>query len=86
VHPAAPLEEITEARPTGIPSRGLAALLKEQRYSTAFFQSSTENFENLRDLVENFGYAEYYPLEPSMRATRRASSGRTASATRTTSC
>ena len=57
------VEEITEARQSGIPSRGLADLLKEQRYSTAFFQSSTENFENFRDLVENFGYAEYYPLE-----------------------
>src|SRR4051794_14082769 len=33
------VEEITEARPGGIPSRGLADLLKEQRYSTAFFQS-----------------------------------------------
>jgi lipoteichoic acid synthase len=57
------VEEITEARPAGIPARGLAALLNEQRYSTAFFQSSTEDFENFRDLVENFGYAEYYPLE-----------------------
>jgi lipoteichoic acid synthase len=57
------VEEITEARRGGIPSRGLADLLKEQRYSTAFFQSSTENFENFRDLVENFGYAKYYPLE-----------------------
>ena len=58
------VEEITEARQGGIPARGLPNFLKEQRYSTAFFQSSTENFENyLRDLVENFGYAEYYPLE-----------------------
>src|SRR3954452_10901652 len=57
------VEEITEGRQGGIPSRGLADLLKEQRYSTAFFQSSTENFENFRDLVANFGYAEYYPLE-----------------------
>jgi lipoteichoic acid synthase len=57
------VEEITEARQGGIPSRGLADLLNEQRYSTAFFQSSTENFENFRDLVKNFGYAEYYPLE-----------------------
>jgi lipoteichoic acid synthase len=57
------VEEITEARPGGIPAQGLPDLLKEYRYSTAFFQSSTENFENFRDLVENFGYAEYYPLE-----------------------
>lgn len=57
------VEEITEARQGGIPARGLADLLKEQGYSTSFFQSSTEDFENFRDLVENFGYAEYYPLE-----------------------
>ena len=57
------VQEITEARHNGIPSRGLADLLNEQRYSSAFFQSSTENLENFRDLVENFGYAEYYPLE-----------------------
>jgi hypothetical protein len=47
----------------GTPLAGRTAVTtgaKEQRYSTAFFQSSTENFENL---VENFGYAEYYPLE-----------------------
>jgi arylsulfatase A-like enzyme len=49
------IEEITEARQGGIPLRGLAALLKEQGYSTAFFQSLTENFENFRDLVRNFG-------------------------------
>jgi lipoteichoic acid synthase len=57
------VEEITEARQGGIPSRGLAALLREQGYSTAFFQSSTENFENFRNLVRNFGYDQYYPLE-----------------------
>ncbi len=57
------VEEITEAEPGRIPAKGLPALLKEQRYSTAFFQSSTENFENVSALVRNFGYGGYYPLE-----------------------
>jgi lipoteichoic acid synthase len=52
-----------EAKPGGISIRGLAGLLKEQGYSTVFFQSSTENFENFRDHAKNFGYEEYYPLE-----------------------
>jgi lipoteichoic acid synthase len=38
-------------------------LLKDQGYKTVFFQSSTEDFENFRGLVKNFGYEEYYPLE-----------------------
>ena len=57
------VEEITEAQSGGIPARGPADLLKEQGYSTAFFQSSTELFENFRGLVRNFGYDQYYPLE-----------------------
>ncbi len=57
------VEEITEARPNDIPARGLPALLKEHGYSTAFFQSSTELFENFRALVRNFGYDQYYPIE-----------------------
>jgi lipoteichoic acid synthase len=57
LHPGA------ETKPGGTPIRGLASLLKEQGYSTVFFQSSTENFENFRDHVKNFGYEEYYPLE-----------------------
>jgi arylsulfatase A-like enzyme len=52
-----------EAKPGGIPVRGLADLLKEQGYSTVFFQSSTKNFENFGDLVRRLGYGEYYPLE-----------------------
>ncbi len=53
----------SEADPGGIPAPGLAGLLKGQGYSTAFFQSSIENFDDLGDLAKNLGYEEYYPLE-----------------------
>jgi lipoteichoic acid synthase len=55
--------EVTEAVPGGIPVPCLPSLLKQQGYSTVFFQSSTEDFENFKGLVKNFGYEEYYPLE-----------------------
>jgi lipoteichoic acid synthase len=57
------VQPTTEAKPSGLPVRCLAGLLKEQGYSTVFFQSSTEDFENFGELVKNFGYEEYYPLE-----------------------
>jgi lipoteichoic acid synthase len=57
------VQQATEANPGGIPARGLADLLMEQGYGAVFFQSSTENFDNFRDLTKNFGYEEYYPLE-----------------------
>jgi phosphoglycerol transferase MdoB-like AlkP superfamily enzyme len=53
----------SEVEPGGIPAPGLASLLKGQGYSTAFFQSSIENFDDLGDLAKNLGYEEYYPLE-----------------------
>jgi lipoteichoic acid synthase len=55
--------DVTEAQPGGIPVPCLAGLLKDQGYSTVFFQSSTEDFEDFAGLVKNFGYEEYYPLE-----------------------
>jgi lipoteichoic acid synthase len=55
--------QATEAEPSGIPARCLAELLKGQGYGTVFFQSPTEDFEDRRGLVENFGYEEFYPLE-----------------------
>ena len=55
--------ETTEAAPDDIPVPCLAGLLKDQGYSTVFFQSSTEGFENFVGLVRNFGYEEDYPLE-----------------------
>jgi len=54
---------VNEAEPKGIPTECLATLLEDQGYSTAFFQPVTENFENRRDIVKNFGYEEFYPLE-----------------------
>ena len=57
------VQPTTEAKPSGLPVPCLAGLLKEQGYSTVFFQSSTEDFENFGELVKNFGYEEYYPLE-----------------------
>ena len=58
-----PLYQGPEFEPNGIPSPCLAGLLKDQGYSTVFFQSSTEDFEDFAGLVKNFGYEEYYPLE-----------------------
>ena len=57
------VQPVTESKPDGIPVPCLAGLLKEQGYGTTFFQSSTEDFEDFRGLVENFGYEDYYPLE-----------------------
>ena len=56
-------EQNTEAEPGGIPVPCLPELLKGQGYDTVFFQSPTEDFEDRRDLVENLGYEEFYPLE-----------------------
>ena len=53
----------TEAEQPGVPAPCLASLLKDQGYRSVFFQSSTKEFENFEDLVKNFGYEEYYPLE-----------------------
>jgi lipoteichoic acid synthase len=57
------VQPITEAKSEGIPAPCLGNLLKDQGYSTAFFQSSTQDFEDFGDLVKNFGYEDYYPLE-----------------------
>ncbi|HJQ30335.1 MAG TPA: LTA synthase family protein [Rubrobacter sp.] len=55
--------EITEAEPGGIPARCLPELLKEQGYNSVWFSSATEDFEDRRDLVENFGYDDFEPVE-----------------------
>ncbi|MCA1728168.1 MAG: sulfatase-like hydrolase/transferase [Actinobacteria bacterium] len=57
------VQPVTEAKSGGIPVPCLASLLKDQGYNTAFFQSSTQDFEDFGDLVNNFGYEDYYPLE-----------------------
>ena len=53
----------TESEPDAIPARCLPDLLKERDYRTAFFQSATKEFERRGQLVENFGYEEFFPLE-----------------------
>jgi lipoteichoic acid synthase len=57
------VQPTTEANPDGIPVSCLAGFLNEQGYRTGFFQSSTKDFEDFEDLVKNFGYKDYYPLE-----------------------
>ena len=57
------VREITEAEPGGVPARCLPELLKEQGYDSVWFSSATEHFEDRRDLVENFGYEDFLPVE-----------------------
>jgi lipoteichoic acid synthase len=57
------VREITETEPGGIPARCLPELLKEQGYDSVWFSSATEHFEDRRDLVENFGYKDFQPVE-----------------------
>lgn len=54
---------LPEAGPGGIPARCLPDLLEDQGYSSAYFTTSEENFENFGDLVTNFGYEELYSLD-----------------------
>ena len=54
--------DLTESEPDAIPGDCMANLLGEQGYNTAFFQSATENFERRPQLVENFGYDDFYPV------------------------
>lgn len=53
----------TEAEPDAIPAQCLPELLKKQDYRTAFFQSATEEFERRGQLVDNFGYEDFFPIE-----------------------
>jgi lipoteichoic acid synthase len=57
------VREITESGPDGVPARCLADLLKEQGYDTVWFSSATKDFEDRPELVKNFGYDEFYPVE-----------------------
>ena len=58
-----PLYQGPEFDPGGIPVPCLASLLKDQGYSTVFFQSSSETMDQYRIVAENLGYEEYYPSE-----------------------
>ena len=53
----------TESEPGILPAKCLPDLLNGQGYNTAFFQSATETFERRRQLVDNFGYDDFFPLE-----------------------
>jgi phosphoglycerol transferase MdoB-like AlkP superfamily enzyme len=57
-----PETDIYEAEPGNIPVRCLPELLGEQGYDSVFFQSATEEFEDRPELVENFGYDDFYGL------------------------
>ncbi|MGI8650414.1 MAG: LTA synthase family protein, partial [Rubrobacter sp.] len=54
---------MTESSPNGIPARCLPELLGDEGYNSVFFQSATQNFERRPQLIESFGYNEFYPLE-----------------------
>jgi lipoteichoic acid synthase len=58
-----PLYQGPEFEPDGIPSPCLAGLLKDQGYSTVFFQSSSETMDQYGNMAKNLGYEEYYPSE-----------------------
>ncbi len=58
-----PLYQGPEFDPGGIPVPCLAGLLKDQGYSTVFFQSSSETMDQYGVVAENLGYEEYYPSE-----------------------
>ena len=58
-----PTTDIIEARKGAIPASGLAGLLAEQGYQTAWFQSATETFEDRPELVANFGYGHFQAYE-----------------------
>lgn len=48
--------DIGESRPGGIPGRCLPDLLRDLGYSTAFFQTANEQFENRTEMVHEFGF------------------------------
>jgi len=58
-----PLYPGPEFEPDGVPARCLADLLKEQGYGTVFFASTSATMDNFGDVVQGFGYEEFYPVE-----------------------
>jgi lipoteichoic acid synthase len=57
------VRDITEAEPNGIPAKCLPKLLDEQGYNSVWFSSATEHFEDRRELVDNFGYGDFFPVD-----------------------
>lgn len=55
--------EITEAKPGGVPANCLPKLLGQQGYNTVTFQSATSKFEDRSGLLDNLGYQQFFPLE-----------------------
>lgn len=53
---------MTESEPDAIPSTCLPDLLSAEGYRSAWFQSAVGEFERRADLVENFGYDEFHPV------------------------
>ena len=54
---------IYEAAKGGIQHECLPHLLNRNGYRSAYFQSATESFEDRRQLVENMGYQDFFPVE-----------------------
>jgi arylsulfatase A-like enzyme len=57
------VRDITEAEPNGVPATCLPELLDEQGYNSVWFSSATEHFENRREIVDNFGYRDFLPVD-----------------------
>jgi lipoteichoic acid synthase len=57
------VRDITEVEPNGIPATCLPELLDEQGYNSVWFSSATEHFEDRRELVDNFGYRDFIPVD-----------------------
>ncbi|MCA9580421.1 MAG: LTA synthase family protein [Myxococcales bacterium] len=51
--------KVAEAKEGGIPVPCLPRLLREEGYATAFFQPAEENYENRRQLIEEFGFEHF---------------------------
>lgn len=60
---SSPETDIIEAEPGAIEALCLPELLGDHGYRSAWFQSATEEFENRRQLVENFGYDHFEAIE-----------------------
>jgi phosphoglycerol transferase MdoB-like AlkP superfamily enzyme len=56
-------QDNSESDKDSLPSNCLPGLLGQKGYKTAYFQSATGEFERRGELVDNFGYDEFYPLE-----------------------
>ena len=52
--------DISESEENGIPGKCLPKLLEEVGYSSVYFQSPTEFFENRRALIRNIGHQKFY--------------------------